>query len=91
MYWERDQEITLLWIVLEALDSKVDRGAADQIVSGLIEMGLADMDRAPVAQQKWNDEWNGYEVTRDFIARWYLTEDEIIDEQENDEDYEDDA
>lgn len=76
MYWEADQEITLLWTVLEALDSKVDRGTADMIVCGLIEMDLVNAHRAPVAQQAWNDEWNGREVTRDFVAKHYVTADE---------------
>lgn len=74
MYWEREQEITLLWTVLEALDSKVDDGKADEIICGLIEMELVDVDRAPVAQQAWQDEWDGRGVTRNFIEKWYVTD-----------------
>lgn len=80
MYWERDQEITLLWAVLENLHAQDDRSNADGIICGLIEMDLVDMDRAPVAQQAWNDEWDGFDVTRDFVAKHYKTPEEIEDE-----------
>lgn len=86
MYWEREQEITLLHLVLEALDPEEDRSAADRIVSGLIEMGLVDAERAPVAQQQWNDLWDGFDVTRDFIERWYKTDTEEWEEDYGDED-----
>lgn len=73
MYWERDQEITLLWTVLEALDAQENRSNADMIIGGLIDMGLVDMDCAPAAQQAWNDKWEGFDVDRDFVAKHYRT------------------
>lgn len=83
MYWERDQEITLLHLVLEPLHPEQHAGIADEIICGLIEMELVCCERAPVAQQAWQDEWEGREVTRQFIERWYVTDpeyDEIEDE-----------
>lgn len=79
MYWEREQEITLLWTVLEPLDPAEDRGTADEIICGLIEMELVDAERAPNAQQMWCDVWDGRDVTQGFIERWYLTDDEHAD------------
>lgn len=76
MYWHRDQEITLLHLVLEALDPAENRGHADMIVSGLIEMELVDAERAPRAQQAWQDEWEDFDVPRDFVAKHYVTADE---------------
>jgi hypothetical protein len=76
MYWERDQEITLLHLVLEALDPEEDRGSADMIVSGLIEMALVDADLAPVAQQAWQDEWEGFDVTHEFVSKHYVHPDD---------------
>lgn len=77
MYWEREQEITLLWTVLEVFDSGTpdDRGAADGILCGLIDMGLVDMDHGPAAYMAWTTEWNGYGVTRDFVAEHYGDDD----------------
>jgi len=81
MYWERDQEITLLWTVLEALDSNEQTGEADEIICGLIDMGLVDCHRAPVAQQQWQDLWHdGRGVTRRFIERWYVTDTSEVDD-----------
>lgn len=71
MYWEREQEVVLLWTVLEPLDPAEDARKADMIICGLIDLGLVDMDRAPVAQQAWQDEWNGTDVTLDFVAENY--------------------
>lgn len=76
MYWERDQEITLLHIVLEACDSQCGTGTADSIICGLIEMELVDCDRAPNAQDAWENAWDGTDVTRDLIEQWYCTDDE---------------
>lgn len=72
MYWERDQEITLLHLVLESLDPEEHASTADEIVCGLIEMGLVDMDKAPMAQQAWQDEWEGLGVSRGFIVNHYV-------------------
>jgi len=82
MYWEQDQEIILMQIVLEALDPAWDAAKADMIVSGLIEMELVDMEKAPVAQQAWQDEWDGFDVTREFIAKHYVDRDEWEDDEE---------
>lgn len=71
MYWERDEEITLLWTVLEALDSKTQGHQADMIVSSMIEMDVVNADRAPTALQAWQEEWDGYEVDRKFVAKHY--------------------
>lgn len=73
MYWEREQELALLQIILEPLDPTEDgaTGIADQIVCGLIEMGLVCMDRAPAAQQAWQDEWKGFDVSLEFLAKHY--------------------
>jgi hypothetical protein len=79
MYWEREQEINLLHIVLEAHAPVEDDRAVDQIVGGLIEMDLVDMDRAPIAQQKWHEEWEGYDVPYTTVVQWYRTDDEIED------------
>lgn len=86
MYWERDQEIMLLWTVLEALDPDEERSIADEIICGLIEMELVCCDRAPVAQQAWNDEWEGRGVTCDFVVKHYKTPEEIEDEEYEDDD-----
>lgn len=83
MYWERDQEITLLNIVLEALDPAEDRGTADTIICGLIDMGIVDCERAPNAHQMWCDVWDGRDVPRDFVAKWYMTDDEHADALED--------
>jgi hypothetical protein len=77
MYWERDQEITLLHLVLESLDPEEDRGSADMIISGLIEMALVDMDRAPAVQQAWNDEWDGFDVPFEWVRERYINEDDL--------------
>lgn len=82
MYWEREQEVYLLTAVLEALDPEDDAASADRIVGSLIEMGLVDMDRAPAAQQAWQDEWDGFDVTHEFVVKHYVTPD--------DEDYDED-
>lgn len=84
MYWERDQEITLLWTVLEANHPEEDAHKVDQIVCGLIDIGIVDCDRAPWAQRAWQDKAEGYEVSRDFVAKYYVTEDEY-NEMEDDE------
>lgn len=83
MYWERDQEITLLHLVLENLDPEDHRSTADEIICGLIEMDLVDMDRAPAAQQAWSDEWKGLGVSRGFLTNHYKTRDEIEDDEED--------
>lgn len=75
MYWEREQEISLLQSILAAHAPGDFAAAVDQIVGDLIEMGLVDMDRAPAAQQAWCDEWNGYDVTREFVEKHYTTTD----------------
>ena len=85
MYWERDQEITLLHLVLEALDPEEHRATADEIICGLIEMELVDCDRAPVAQQAWCDEWEGLGVSRGFVTNHYKTPEEVADEEEEDD------
>lgn len=76
MYWEQDQEITLLWSILEPLDSFVDSGTADQIICSLIDMELVNCHKAPVAQQAWQDKWEGFDVSRDFIAKHYKDTDD---------------
>lgn len=79
MYWERDQEITLLHLVLEANHPDEDSDKVDTIVCGLIEMGLVDADRAPWAQRAWQDAWvDGYEIPRTLVERYYVTEDEYL-------------
>lgn len=80
MYWERDQEVTLLHLVLEAFDPNEIGATPDQIICGLIEMGLVDASLAPIALQAWQDAWDGFDVPYDFIAKHYNDdeEDEII-------------
>lgn len=81
MYWERDQEITLLHLILEANHPDEDAHKVDEIVGGLIEMGLVDADRAPWAQRVWQDAWaDGYGVPFDLVKRYYVTEDEYIED-----------
>ena len=75
MYWEREQEIGLLTSILAAHAPVENDSAVDPIICDLIEMGLVDMDRAPRAQQVWQDEWLGFDVTREFVAKHYITED----------------
>lgn len=72
MYWDRDREITLLHLVLENLDPEDHAATADEIVCGLIEMDLVSADKAPMAQQAWQDEWKGLGVSRGFITNHYV-------------------
>lgn len=77
MYWEQDQEITLLWSILEPLDPEEDAGIADEIVCSLIEMELVDMTKAPYAQQAWQDTTEGRGVTREFVAEFYKDAEDV--------------
>lgn len=86
MYWHSDQEITLLHLVLEALDPEEHAATADEIICGLIEMGLVDCDRAPQAQRSWQNEWDGLGVSRGFIVNHYVTEEEMEDALDDEED-----
>jgi len=54
MYWEREQEALLLALVLES-GTRDDWGPTDEILCGLIEMGLVDQDKGPKVFQLWKD------------------------------------
>lgn len=85
MYWEREQEITLLHLVLEA-NHPDNWSSADRNLCGLIEMGLVDMDKGPAAFQAWRDQdpdVADYEVSYEFVAKHYRDPDDFDDEDDD--------